>query len=354
MNFGEKEMDCGKSIFWFEELGAKENDLVGKKCANLGIMRSAGLPTPPGFAISLGVYREFVRETGALDEISRLGASLGKLKGRGITVCQDASRRIQAILEGKKIPLRMRKMISAYYGELCARVGIDRVAVSVRSAGTESRPGMFDTYLNVRGIEEVLDKVKKVWASAYTARAIAFRVAKDMPLIGDELGVAIPKMVNARSSGIAFTVDPITGDHSKVIIESNWGLGEGVVSGAENVDRFAVDKATMDVVERIVGRKTRQVRSSENGVAWSEVPPAKQSHASLDDHEIEEIARLAKSLEAHIGFPQDIEWAIDSNLPFPGSVFLLQTRPVKVLEIKPPSTTDRIAELLSKSLGGIR
>ena len=98
-------------------------------------------------------------------------------------------------------------------------------AVSVRSAGTESRPGMFETYLNVRGADDLLEKVKKVWASAYTARAVAFRVNKNLPVIGDELGVAIPKMVNSRSSGVSFTVDPVTGDDSKIILEANWGPG---------------------------------------------------------------------------------------------------------------------------------
>jgi pyruvate,water dikinase len=200
----------------------------------------------------------------------------------------------------------------------------------------------------------VLDKVKKVWASAYTARAIAFRVNKGLPVIGDELGVAVPKMVNACSAGISFTVDPVTGDASKVIIESNWGLGEGVVSGVENVDRFIVKKETLEIAERIVGRKIKQVSSKRDGIAWEDVSLDKQSLSSLNDEEIKEIARLAITIEERLGSPQDIEWAIDLDFSFPQNIFLLQTRPAKVAVKSPKSTTDYIAELMAKGFKTFR
>jgi pyruvate,water dikinase len=335
-------------IFWFEEIGREHNDIVGKKCANLGIMSQIGLPVPPGFAISIDLYRRFIQETGALEEISRHVAGLGDLKGQGITVYESLSRNIQSIIEGREMPLGVQELICSYYRELCKKVKIDDVAVSVRSAGTESRPGMFETYLNVKGTKEVLDKVKKVWASAYTARAIAFRVNKGLPIIGDELGVAVPKMVNACSAGISFTVDPVTGDASKIIIESNWGLGEGVVSGVENVDRFIVKKETLEISERIVGRKMKQVSNKRNGVAWEDVSPEKRGLSSLNDEEIKEIALLAKTLEKQLGSPQDIEWAIDLDFSFPQNIFLLQTRPTKVVVNSPKSTTDHIADLIAK------
>jgi pyruvate,water dikinase len=252
------------------------------------------------------------------------------------------------MIESKEMPLGLKEAISSYYVELCEKVGIADVAVSVRSAGTESRPGMFETYLNVKGTDEVLDKVKDVWASAYTARAIAFRVNKGLPVIGDELGVAVPKMVNACSSGIGFTVNPITGDASKVIIESNWGLGEGVVSGVENVDRFVVDKESLEITERVVGKKIKQVLNKEKGVAWEEVPSDRQCLPCLSDVEIEEIARLAKTLEERLGCPQDIEWAIDLDFSFPQNIFLLQTRPAKVAAQKPESITAHIIEMMAK------
>jgi pyruvate,water dikinase len=353
MKKGEK-MGSEKLIFWFEEIGREHNDIVGKKCANLGIMSQIGLPVPPGFAISIDLYRRFVQETGALEEISRHVAGLGDLKGQGITVYENLSRNIQSIIEEREMPLGVQELIRSYYAELCKKVKIDDVAVSVRSAGTESRPGMFETYLNVKGTREVLDKVKKVWASAYTARAIAFRVNKELPVIGDELGVAIPKMVNACSAGIGFTVNPITGDESTVIIESNWGLGEGVVSGVENVDRFIVKKETLQILERIVGRKIKQVSNKRNGVMWEDVSPDKQCLSSLNDEEIKEIARLAMTVEERLGSPQDIEWAVDLDFSFPQNIFLLQTRPAKVAAKSPRSTADHLAEMMAKGFKTVR
>ena len=340
-----------KLIFWFEEIGTEHNDKVGKKCANLGVMCKLGLPVPPGFALSIDLYKRFIRETGALEEMDRYVKTLAGFlfKGQGIDAFERASQILQGVIEGKEMPPELKDEISAEYRRLCERVGMADVAVSVRSAGTESRPGMFETHLNVSGVEEVLDKVKKVWASAYTARAIAFRVNKDLPIIGDELGVAIPKMVNASSAGIGFTVDPVTGDTSKVIIESNWGLGEGVVSGVENVDRWVVDKESLEIKERAVGKKIQHVINKEKGVAWEEVPPDKQSLPSLTDAEIKEVASVAKTLEDRLGCPQDIEWAIDPDFPFPHNVYLLQTRPAKVAAKKIDSPTNRIASLIAKA-----
>lgn len=337
-----------KLLFWFEEIGKEHNPIVGKKCANLGEMIRLGLPVPPGFAISIDMYRKFLKDSGADQELSEYVAQLGDLKEFDITKIDQISHTIQGILEGKRMPPSLESEISENYQKLCQRTGIPNVAVSVRSAGVESRPGMFETYLNVKGIEEILEKIKKVWASAYTSRAIAFRLNKGLPLLGDELGVAVVKMVNACASGIGFTVDPISGDDTKVVLESNWGLGEGVVSGEGSVDRFAIDKKTMEILERIIGEKSRHVVSKGIGAEWEEVPLEKRSIPCLNEPEIKEIARLAIEIEKKLGCPQDIEWAIDSDFPFPNNIFLLQTRPAKVVAKKLESTSDQIIDLMAK------
>lgn len=342
-------MSSEKLMFWFEELGEEQNDIVGKKCANLGEMIKMGLPVPPGFALSLDMYRTFIRETGAEQEMSRYIENLGELKGKGITLFDEVSKTIRDIIEKKAMPPELKDEISSYYHELCAKVEIPDMAVSVRSAGTQSRPGMFETYLNVRGIEEVLEKVKQVWASAYTARAVAFRINKGFPLLGDELGIAIPKMVNARAAGITFTVDPVTGDDSKIILEANWGLGEGVVSGAESVDGFVVNKENLEIDRRHVGNKCKCVVYTEHGADWVDVPADMQSMPCISDEEIIEISRVAKSTEKTLQCAQDMEWAVDKDLPFPNNIFWLQTRPAKVQVAKPKSTTDQIIDLISKS-----
>ena len=346
-------MTAEKLIYSFEEIGKEHNDLVGKKCANLGEMTRMGLAVPPGFALSLDAYRLFVKESGLASEIEQYVQEFGDLKGQGITVFDQMSQTLRNMIEAREIPENLRIQIIGYYKELSTRLGLDDPAVSVRSAGTESRPGMFETYLNVKGQEDLLEKVKKVWASAYTSRAIAFRANKGFPIIGDELGVAIPKMVNARASGITFTVDPVTADDSKILLEANWGLGEGVVSGAESVDGFVVDKENLEIVARHVGNKVRCVVYTKDGADWADVPEHMQSMPCISDEEIIEIAKVAKAAEKSLGGPQDMEWAVDQDLSFPGSLFWLQTRPAKVAAKKKVSASSLIAELIAKKFGGV-
>jgi len=340
-------------IYWFEELGKEHNDMVGKKCANLGQMTRMGLAVPPGFAISIALYEKFIQETGTAEKMASYVKGLGNLQGVGISIFEEMSRTLRSMIEAKEMPSSIKEAITSYYEKLCKKTGIANVPVSVRSAGTESRPGMFETYLNVRGVEEVIEKVKKVWASAYTARAVAFRVNKGFPVLGDELGVAIPKMVNARASGITFTVDPVTADDSKILLEANWGLGEGVVSGAESVDGFVVDKESLEITAKHMGNKVKCVVYTKDGADWADVPEHMQNMPCISDEEIVEIAKVAKEAEKSLGGPQDMEWAVDQDLSFPESLFWLQTRPAKVAAQKKVSASSRIAELIAKKFGGV-
>ena len=340
--------------FLFEELGPEHNDIVGKKCANLGNLLHIGLSVPPGFALSIDMYREFIRITGIDEILSLYFKEYGELKGAGIAVFEELSQKVRSAIENQEMPPDLERMISSYYKGLCEKTGVEDLAVSVRSAGTQSRPGMFETYLNVSGIDEVVEEVKKVWASTYTPRAIAFRANKDLPMFGDELGVAIPKMVNARASGIVFTVNPVDGDASRMLLEANWGLGEGVVSGAEIVDGFVVIKENLSISDRHIGNKSKCVIYSKTGADWNEVPNNLRSMPCLSDEEIIEIARIAKSAEEHLDAPQDMEWAIDQDLAFPQSLFWLQTRKAKVAVKKTASPAEHIAELMARNLRGSR
>ncbi|MGD9394016.1 MAG: PEP/pyruvate-binding domain-containing protein [Dehalococcoidia bacterium] len=336
-------MSPQKLIFRFEELGREHKKLVGKKCANLGEMLRLGLNVPPGFATSIAMYRRFARETGAAAEIDAYVKPMGQLKGKSITVFDEMSRKIRGIIESQGIPQALAEMIASYYQKLNQN---GEGAVSVRSSGAESRPGMFETYLNVVGIEDVLDKIKKVWSSTYTARAIALRANKDIPATADELGVAVSRMVNARSAGIAFTLDPITGDTSRVVIDSSWGLGEGVVIGDQDVDHFVVAKKSLEIIASTTGKKTKKVVKRKRGVGRDDVPARQQSAPSLDNNEVLAIAKLALFLEEKMGGAQDVEWAIDADATPPDNIVLLQTRPAKLTVKKAESTADRIADLM--------
>jgi len=343
-------MSGNQLIFRFEELGPEHNDIVGKKCANLGKMIRMALAVPPGFALSIDMYREFIRLTGIDRQLAACVEKFGNLKGAGIEKFEALSEQLRGAIENQEMPSTLKKLIADHYDRLCAEAGVENMTVSVRSAGTQSRPGMFETYLNVSGIDDVLDKVKRVWASAFTPRAIAFRATKGFPMLGDELGVAIPKMVNARASGIAFTVNPVDGDASRILLEANWGLGEGVVSGAESVDGFVVNKENLTIRDRHIGQKAKCVIYAESGADWADVPDHMRNTSCLADQEMIEIARIAKSTEERLGLPQDMEWAIDQNLTFPKSLFWLQTRQAKVAAKKTMSSTERIAALMAHRL----
>jgi pyruvate,water dikinase len=335
-----------KWIYLLEELGKEDGAMVGKKCANLGEMTKLGLDVPPGFALSLALYEKFLQDSGLGERLARYVGSLEDLKGAGVERLQKVSAEIRSMIENEPMPGSVADLICEHYDELCKRVGIANIPVAVRSAGVESRPGMFETYLNIMGKEAVVAHVQKVWASSFTSRAIAFRISKGFAIDCDMLGVAVIKMVNATAAGIGFTIDPVLGDDTKVIVEANWGLGEGVVSGVENVDRWIVDKETLKIVERSVGTKLKCVVYMEKGADWVEVPPANQGKPCLTDEEIKAVAEVAIHLEQRLGKPQDMEWALDPDFPIGKNIFLLQTRPAKSVAKRADSELQTLADRL--------
>jgi pyruvate,water dikinase len=337
-----------KWIYWFEEIGQEHSDLVGKKCANLGEMTKMGLPVPRGFSLSAKTEERFLRETNADQEIRQFLTKFGG-KVHGLKQYEEASRGLRQIVEAKEMPQDMQDTIISYYELLCDRCGSE-VAVSVRSAGTVSHPGQYETYLNVKGRDEVLQKIVKVWSSIYNTRTIAALDHRGLP-VGDSIpiGVCVLELVNARCAGVGFTCDPVSGDPSKIMIEGNWGLGESVVSGTLIPDKYIVDKNTLKVIEKAIGDKEIQVVATDKGAVEQEIPPDKKLISCLNDDEVIRIAELAKALEAHFGIAQDMEWAISDDFLFPDNIFLLQTRPVAGIKAKePPSSTSKVIDEMIK------
>ena len=182
-------------------------------------------------------------------------------------------------------------------------------------------PGQMETYLNVQGEHELGEKVIKVWGSAFTARAIAFRLEKGMEMEKAPIGVAVLKMVNAKCAGVCLTVLPTTGDTSKIIVEGNWGLGESVVSGEITPDQFIVDKECGEF-ECVIGEKSKMICYAQIGTCVVEVPSEMRSKPCLEEAELQEIVRVAKDVEGHFNMPQDMEWVMDHDLPFPENIIL--------------------------------
>jgi len=330
-----------KLILWFEELGREDIPLVGGKNANLGEMLKAGIPVPPGFAITAYAYKRFIEETGIAQQIYKIIEETVTDKNDPKQY-EEASKKIRALIESTPMPDYLAEEIKQAYRELSNRTNLVNVSVAVRSSATaEDLPdasfaGQQETYLNVSGEDKLLEKTVKCWSSLFTPRAIFYRTQKGFRHEDVLISVGVQKMVNAKAAGVMFTLNPVTGDRNHIVIEANWGLGESVVSGAVTPDYFVVDKNTMQIIERKIVKKTVEyVRDPETGeTIHAEVPPERQEIPCLTDEEILKLAELGKKIEEHYGRAQDIEWAIDRDLPFPENVFIVQSRPETVWSVK--------------------
>ena len=308
---------------------------MGGKNASLGEMIAAGIRVPPGFAMTTDSYLSFITKAGIKDEVLKM---LSDVDPEDTTSLDSVSAEIQKLFNEAAIPGVIEKAIREGYASLCDKCGVERLPVAVRSSATaEDLPtasfaGQQDTYLWIEGFDEVIRSVQKCWASLFTPRAISYRIKNEFPHEKVLISVGVQKMVNSRTAGVMFTLNPVNGDPSKVVIEGSWGLGETVVSGSVTPDKFVVDKVLMEINERTISPKLIEcVYDTEKGeVVHAEVTPEMQNKPCLDDKEIRELVRIAKRIEEHYGFPQDIEWAIDKNLPFPENVFTVQSRPETV------------------------
>ncbi|HIQ10904.1 MAG TPA: phosphoenolpyruvate synthase [Pyrodictium sp.] len=334
-----------KLIAWIEEVSSKDTLLVGGKGANLGELASAGIPVPPGFIVTSLAFKKFLEESGLKDKIFSM---LEKLDVNNTQELEETSKKIRELIMQTPMPEYIEKAIREAYRELSRRLGLENPLVAVRSSATaEDLPeasfaGQQETYLNVSGEDEVVEKVKACWASLYTARAIFYRVQHGISHEKALMAVVVQKMVNARSAGVMFTVHPVTGDRSKIVIESSWGLGESVVGGKVTPDEFVVDKETLKIVEKQINEKKIAIvydpQKKANVVI--ELPPEKAKAPSLNDEEVIELAKYGVKIEQHYNSPMDIEWAIDKDLEFPKNIFIVQARHETVWSVKRKSVAE--------------
>lgn len=279
-------------------------------------MLQAGIPVPHGFAITAHAYKKFIEETGIAQQIY-------KIIEETVTDLSDpkqyeeASKKVRKIIESTRMPSEIENAIKQAYKKLCERTGSAQVFVAVRSSATaEDLPdasfaGQQETYLNVKGEEELIEKTVKCWSSLFTPRAIFYRTQKGFAHEKVLISVGVQKMVNAKAAGVMFTINPVTGDPNQIVIEGNWGLGEAVVSGAVTPDDYIVDKNTLQIIEKHIAKKTVEyIRDPKTGKTIpADVPPDRQEKPCLTDEEVVKLAELAKRIEKHYGRAQDIEWA---------------------------------------------
>jgi pyruvate,water dikinase len=319
-------------VVWIDAAEGAPPGCLGGKFGSLAEMTAAGFDVPPGFGVTTGAFRAFAEATGLVEEL-RAAADLDRSDLRAVDA---ASARLRESIEAGAMPASLEAAIRSAYAQLERRTGRTGVPVAVRSSGESedlegaSFAGQYDTYLWIMGADAVLDHVRRCWAGLVGPQVLTYRpegggASPAGALESAAMCVGIQQMVDARAAGVMFTLDPLTGDRSKIVIEGCWGLGEGVVSGDVTPDRFRVDKVTFEVLERAVGAKEQEHRfdAEAGSVRIVDVEPERRAALCLDDDAVGALARLGKAIERHRGSPQDIEWAVDGD----GELHLLQVRP---------------------------
>ncbi len=328
-------------VLWFDKLRNTDVPIVGGKNASLGEMIDAGLPVPFGFAVTAHSYERYIVE-------KRISEQIYQIIKETVTNSNDpkqydtASKKIRELMEKTPMPKDIELAIRTAYTELNKRFALKDTFVAVRSSATaEDLPdasfaGQQETYLNVKGPDELIEKVIKCWSSLFTPRAIFYRNEKGFPHEKVFISVGVQKMVNSRAAGVMFTINPVTGNRDEIVIEGNFGLGETVVSGAVNPDDFVLDKDTLKIKERRIARKTvKFIRDPKTGkTIHQDIPEAEQKIVCVSDQELNRLGELAKRIEKHYGKPMDIEWAIDQDIPYPENMMLVQARPETVWSAK--------------------
>jgi pyruvate,water dikinase len=332
-------------IISFETLRKEDVSTVGGKNANLGELISFNMPVPPGFAITAGGYRLHISQNRMDEKINQI---LQGMDAANTESLEGASKKIRALIEASPLPKTLQDGIVAAYRDLGAKLKIKEPVVAVRSSATaEDLPGASfagqqDTYLFVKGKDKLLKYVAKCFSSLYTPRAISYRRVKGFDDSKVYLSVAVQKMVNSKSSGVIFTLDPTTCDRSVVVIEGTWGIGESIVQGKVRPDQFVIEKSSMAIKNKLISKKEdMSIRSpAEGGGGFLKdipIPKELQEKPSIEDELVLRLAKYAIEIEKHYGMGMDIEWALDSDN---GELYIVQARPETVCSSREMKKTE--------------
>ena len=350
-----------EQILWFENYQPADAPLLGGKNTALGTLLGAGLPVPPGFAVSADCYRKALADGGIGEQLDALLAGVDSHEPASVAA---AGARARELVGSLAVSADLADAILTAYARLCSRCGDAGLPVAVRSSATcEDQPdasfaGEHDTYLWVRGGEAVLAHVLRCWASLFTDRGIAYRLQRGYGQASVAMSVGVQQMVRPRAAGVAFTLNPLNGDRSQIAIDASWGFGEAVVSGEVTPDNFLVDKVMGTITRRTISAKTLEYKLTDgDAVTAAPIDASRQSVPCLTDEEILAVATLARRAEKHYRCPQDVEWALDGPA---GDAVLLQSRPETVWSRRPrPAAsctadpiTSMVQTLLRPSQGG--
>ena len=314
-------------IVWFKDVGKDDIPLVGGKGANLGEMAKASIPVPPGFIVTSQSYFDFLKKSNLTDKIRSL---LSNLNPDDSEKLQQIATQIKEMLNSADMPEDIASEIAQAYRKLGGGPVAVRSSATAEDLPEASFAGQQRTFLNVEGEQGVISAVQGCWASLFEPRAIFYRINQGFDHFAVGIAVPVQRMVQSDTSGVMFTLDPMTNDRSKIIIEAVFGLGESIVSGEITPDLYVIDKKGLAILDRKIAKQEWQlIRNSkgeqnfEKANVKSTIPNEIQSKQKVSDKDIIELAKIGKRIEGHYAFPQDIEWAKEGK-----NLFIVQTRPV--------------------------
>jgi len=327
-------------VRFLDEITKFDVGFAGGKGANLGEMFRAKLPVPEAFVVTTKAYKTFARSH-RLDE--RLRDELRGIDLDDFQSLEKGAAKMRRIVESSSIPDEVAEQVVLAYEQLGKGHSARGLPVAVRSSATmedlreASFAGQQITLLNVKGARQVLSAIRRCWASVYTARATFYRAKRGFGSHPIATAVVVQKQIMSEKAGVGFTVHPMTGDGSKMVLEGVYGQGEEIVSGRLAPDMFVVEKDTGKVLESRIARKTqmKKASSSRSGLITVKVPQRLKNRPVLSGPELRRLWELGRRLEDHYKYPQDFEWTIEK-----GKVYLVQTRAVTVIaKAAAPETT---------------
>ena len=312
----------------FEKLGKGDVGIAGGKGASLGEMTQAGILVPPGFVILANSFEQFLEE----NEISAdIDSILSKVNHHETSSVDSASAEIQSIILNANFPDDIRVAVLEHFKSLDAEFVAVRSSATAEDGISASWAGELESYLNTTSAD-LLDNIKKCWASLFTPRAIFYRFEKGMHKDKVSVAVVIQKMIQSEISGICFTVHPVTEDKNQIVIEAGYGLGEAIVGGMITPDNYVIDKTDFSISDIYISEQSKKIIRAENreGNIEKSVIESEREKQKLSGEKIVELARICVNIENHYKFPCDIEWAMDTH----GILYIVQSRPITTLAQK--------------------
>ncbi len=316
-----------KAIVWFEEVSKDNVAIVGGKGANLGEMTRARIPVPPGFIVTAKAYFDFIKASGIANQIKDLLEGLDEQDSQRL---QAVAEKLKKLIMDSPMPAGTARQIKEAYRKMGDGLVAVRSSATAEDLPEASFAGQQRTFLNIQGEDEVVAAVQGCWASLFEPRAIFYRQQQGFDHLKVGLAVPVQRMVQSEVSGVMFTVEPVTSDATKIVIEAVYGLGETIVSGEATPDLYILDKQGLRIdSKKLAKQEWELIRNPEKGKEANiraTIPADKQSKQKITDAEIVELARIGKSIEEHYKFPQDIEWAKEDT-----HLYIVQSRPVTTI-----------------------